>query len=246
MMLALRSLAFNVLFFVSQVLLLVICLPALVLPDPAMVWAQRLWARTILVLLAVVCGLRHEIRGRERLLATPCIIASKHESAWDTVIFLLLLRRPGYVVKRELLRVPLFGWYLQRGGSIAIDRKGGASALRRMIASARRTIAEGRHIVIFPEGTRVAPGQRLPYHPGVAALYTKLEVPVVPVALNSGLFWARRSILKKPGRIVLEFLEPIAPGLPRKDFLATLERRIEDASARLAEEARAGPSGGGA
>jgi 1-acyl-sn-glycerol-3-phosphate acyltransferase len=154
------------------------------------------------------------------------------------MIFAVLIRRPGHVFKRELLWIPVYGWYLWRSGGISIDRTGGAGALKRMIAAARQTIAEGRHIVIFPEGTRVPVGERKPYHPGVAALYSQLKVPVVPVALNSGLFWGRRSFLKKPGRIVLEFLEPIPPGLRRREFLEVLEQRIEPASLALAAEAR--------
>jgi 1-acyl-sn-glycerol-3-phosphate acyltransferase len=232
-MLALRSLTFNVLFYAWSTLVQLLCLPSLLLPMAVVVWVQRLWIRGSLALLAGICDLRHEIRGLEHLPPGPCIIASKHQSAWDTLIFGVLFPGPGYIVKRELLWIPLFGWYIRRTGCIPTDRKGGASALKRMIADARDAIGNGQHIIIFPEGTRVAPGQRRPYHPGVAALYGQLEVPVVPTALNSGLFWGRRTFLKKPGLITLEFLEPIAPGLARKEFTAELERRIETASERL-------------
>ena len=237
-MLVLRSLLFNVLFFAWSAGLQLLLLPVLVLPYGAAVWLQHAWGHGTYFLLAAICGLRYQVRGLERLPQQPCIIASKHQSAWDTMIFGLLARRPGHILKRELLRIPLFGWYLLRAGGIPVDRKGGASALKGMIAKARRTIEDGRHVVIFPEGTRVAPGQRIPYHPGVAALYSQLKVSVVPVALNSGLFWGRRTFRKRPGCIVVEFLEPIPPGLPRRDFLAILEQRIETASARLVEEAR--------
>ncbi len=232
-MLALRSLTFNTAFFFWSTLVQVLFLPSLLFPVAVVAWVQRLWIGGALALLAGICGLRHEIRGLEHLPPGPCIIASKHQSAWDTLIFAMLFHGPGFVVKRELLWIPLFGWYIQRTGCIPIDRKGGARALKRMIAGGRATIGNGRHIVIFPEGTRVAPGQSRPYHPGVGALYRQLGVPVVPVALDSGLFWGRRAFLKKPGRISLELLEPIAPGLSRKDFTAELERRIETASARL-------------
>ena len=232
-MLALRSLTFNNAFFLWSTLVQVLFLPSLLFPVAVVAWVQRLWIGGALALLAGICGLRHEIRGLEHLPPGPCIIASKHQSAWDTLVFAVLFHGPGFVVKRELLWIPLFGWYIQRTGCIPIDRKGGASALKRMIAHAREAIGNGQHIIIFPEGTRVAPGQRRPYHPGVGALYGQLGVPVVPVALNSGLFWGRRTFLKKPGRITLEFLEPIAQGLSRKDFTAELERRIETASARL-------------
>ncbi len=232
-MLALRSLLFNIAFFLWSTLIQVLFLPSLLLPMAVVVSVQRFWIRGSLALLAGICDLRHEIRGLEHLPPGPCIIASKHQSAWDTLIFAVLFRGPGFIVKRELLWIPLFGWYIRRTGCIAIDRKGGASILKRMIADARDAIGKGQHIVIFPEGTRVALGQRRPYLPGVGALYGQLGVPVVPVALNSGLFWGRRTFLKKPGRITLEFQEPIAPGLSRKDFTAELERRIETASARL-------------
>ncbi len=237
-MLALRSLTFNIAFFLWSTLVQVLFLPSLLFPVAVVAWVQRLWIGGALALLAGICGLRHEIRGLEHLPPGPCIIASKHQSTWDTLIFAVLFHGPGFVVKRELLWIPLFGWYIQRTGCIPIDRKGGASALKRMTAGARDTIGNGRHIIIFPEGTRVAPGQRRPYHPGVGALYRQLGVPVVPVALNSGLFWGRRSFLKNPGRIVLEFLEPIPPGLRRREFLDVLAQRIEPASADLAAEAR--------
>jgi len=237
-MLVLRSLLFNILFFAWSAGIQVLFLPVLVLPYGAMVWLQHVWGRGTFVLLAAICGLRYQIRGIERMPSQACIIACRHESAWETMIFGLLMKRPSHILKRELLRIPLFGWYLLRAGGIPIDREGGASALKHMIAEARRTVEDGRHIVIFPEGTRVAPGQRIPYHPGVAALYSQLKVSVAPVALNSGQFWGRRTFLKRPGCIVLEFLEPIPPGLPRRDFVAILEQRIGTASARLAEEAR--------
>ena len=121
---------------------------------------------------------------------------------------------------------------------IRIDRAGGARALRGLIEGGRAALDRGAPIAIFPEGTRVAPGEHRPYHPGVAALYRHLDCTVVPVALNSGVFWGRRSFVKRPGRIVVEFLPPIAPGLERKDFMTELERRLEPATERLVAEAR--------
>ncbi len=230
---ALRSLSFNILFYLWSGLVHVASLPCLLVPSPALIRAARIWVRVTFVLLAGLCRLRHEVRGLDNLPREPCIIASKHQSAWDTLVYCLLVDGPGFVVKRELLWIPLYGWYIRHAGCIPIDREGGAAALKTMIREARRALERGRYIVIFPEGTRVAPGARRPYHPGVAALYSQLEVPVVPAALNSGLFWGRRAFHKKPGRIVVEFLEPIAPGLSRPEFMATLEHRLEAASARL-------------
>ena len=149
-------------------------------------------------------------------------------------MFPLLLDKPAYVLKRELIRVPLFGSYLKQCGMIPVDREGGGAALKQLLRAARTAVAQGRSILIYPEGTRTPPGERRPYHPGVAALYGDLGVPVVPVALNSGLFWGRRAFHKKPGTITIEFLPPIAPGLPRREFMRELQERMEGASQRLA------------
>ncbi len=232
-MIALRSMLFNVLFLTWSGLIQLVCLPSLLTTRPLILLTARTWVKVTLAMLAGICGLRHEIRGLANLPKGPCIVASKHQSAWDTLIFLTLLERPSYIYKRELSWIPVFGWYLARSGGIVVDRVGGAKALVRMVETARRRVAEGGSILIFPEGTRAAPGQRLPHHPGVAALYDRLGVPVVPVAVNSGLYWGRRSFHKKPGCIILEFLPPIAPGQPRKRFSAELENRIEAATARL-------------
>jgi 1-acyl-sn-glycerol-3-phosphate acyltransferase len=201
----------------------------------------RFWARGVLILLRVIVGLDHQIRGLDRVPRGGCIVAMKHQSTWDTLILPIVLGDPAAVVKRELLLLPFYGWYAARAGSIAIDRKAGASALRRMVAAARTVATQERPIVIFPEGTRVAPGARLPYQPGVAALYQALAVPLVPAAVNSGHFWGRRSFVKHPGRIVLEFLDPIPPGWPRRRVMAELERRIETATAALLRETEAAP-----
>ncbi len=235
---AVRSLAFNILFFAWTAVFLLLCAPALPFGVAAVHAVGRLWVRVSLVLLAATVGLRHRIVGLENLPAGPAIIAPKHQSAWDTLIFALPLRLPAYVLKRELMRIPLFGLYLRCAGMIPVDRSGGSGALKRMVAEARAAAGADRHLLIYPEGTRTAPGERRPYHPGVAALYGQLDLPVVPVALNSGLFWRRRAFTKRPGLITVEFLPPIPPGLARRAFMAELERRIETASDRLAADAR--------
>jgi 1-acyl-sn-glycerol-3-phosphate acyltransferase len=236
-----RALVFNVAFFAWTAIVGTIGLPVLLAPRAVTMRFGQFWARSVLVLLRVTVGLEHQIRGLDRIPRGGCIIATKHQSAWDTLILPVALSDPAIVLKRELLLLPFYGWYAARAGSIAIDRKGGASALRRMVAAARPISAEGRPIVIFPEGTRVAPGARLPYQPGVAALYRALALPLVPAAVNSGYFWGRRSFVKRPGRIVLEFLEPIPPGWPRRRVMAELEQRIETATAALLRETEAAP-----
>jgi 1-acyl-sn-glycerol-3-phosphate acyltransferase len=240
-----RALAFNLLFVAWTTLVGILGLPFLLAPRRAAMTFGRWWARSVLVLLKAVVGLDHEIRGFDRLPQGAYIVAMKHQSAWDALILPIVLGDPAVVVKRELLQLPIYGWYARRAGSIAVDRKAGATALRAMVAAARKAAAEGRPIVIFPEGTRTAPGTRLSYHPGVAALYQALQLPLVPAAVNSGLFWGRRSFLKRPGRIVLEFLPPIRPGLPRPALLQEIETRIESATAALGREGASLLAGGG-
>ena len=233
----LRSLAFNCGFFLLTAALGVLGLPLLLAPRRVVMRFGRFWASLVLALLKAIVGLDCELRGLDRLPPGPCIIAMKHQSAWDTLILPVVLGDPAVVLKRELLWVPFYGWYAARAGSIAIDRGGRATALRRMTRAARKAAAEGRKVVIFPEGTRTAPGRNLPYQPGVAALYQTLAVPLVPAAVNSGLFWGRRSFVKRRGRITLEFLDPIPPGLQRRRLMPELETRIETATAALEHEA---------
>jgi 1-acyl-sn-glycerol-3-phosphate acyltransferase len=236
-MIWLRSLAFNIAFFAATILLGVLALPVLLGPRRWVMRFGRFWDQCVLALLKAIVGLDSEIRGLDKIPPGACVIAMKHQSAWDTLVLPVVLHDPAIVLKRELLWIPIYGWYAAGAGSIAIDRGAGAAALRGMVAAARAAAAQSRPIVIFPEGTRVTPGKRLPYQPGVTALYQALQVPVVPVAVNSGLFWGRRSFVKRPGRIALEFLDPIPPGLPRRQLVEILETRIEAATAVLENEA---------
>jgi len=234
----LRSAAFNLSFYLMSVVIVIAATPLFLLPTRLTVKAMAFWSHATLWLLRVIAGTDYEIRGK--LPEGPVLVASKHQSMWDTVVMTAILNHPAMVLKRELLWIPFYGWYAQKARMIAIDRDSGSSAIRRLIAQGKAAIAEGRPIVIFPEGTRSAAGAKLPYKPGVAALYRHLGVACVPAAVNSGLFWARRGFSRKPGTIVLEFLEPIPPGLDRKSFMETLETRIEAATDRLIAEAKAG------
>ena len=229
----LRSLAFNAGWYLGSVLFAVVGSPLLLAPRQVVVAWARAWIAFVLWWLRITCGLRHRVIGLENLPAGPVIIACKHQSTWETLAFTLLFSDIAIVLKRELLFIPIVGWAMGRAGNIAVARGDGASALRGLVKQAKRAIAEGRSVVIFPEGTRVAPGDRRPYQVGTAALYRQLGVPVVPVALNSGLFWGRRKWMKRPGTITLEVLPPIAPGLRREAFMETLRDQIETASTRL-------------
>ncbi len=239
-MIWLRSALFNLLFFAWTTALLVVGIPFMATSwRTPLIHVAWLWTKGVVALMRWIVDLRCEVRGNTELLQHAAIVAANHQSAWDTFIFHVVARDPAYVMKSELLAVPLYGWFARKQGSIAIDRKGASAALRELVEKAELALAEDRPVVIFPQGTRVTPGMSAPYLPGIAALYTRLGRPVVPVALNSGLFWGRRRFLKHPGTIVLEILEPIAPGLARAAFMAELERRIEDALQRLEAEARA-------
>ena len=180
----------------------------------------KLWLRVLAWGCWQVAGLRWRLTGEANIPSGPVIYAVKHQSSWETLILTLLLRQPAVVLKKELLSIPLFGTYLAKSGMIAVDREAGASALKEMVAEARQKIDEGRSVLIYPEGTRTPPGERRRYHPGVFALYRGLGVPVVPVALNSGLFWSK--FTKKPGFVDVSFLPPVAEGMDRRSFLSGL------------------------
>lgn len=195
------------------------------------------WARALLWLMRVVCGLGCRVIAREALPPGPVIFALKHQSAWETIAFPALGPPISGVLKRELLMIPVYGWYMRRLGMVPIDRAAGGGAIRELMRRAKDETRRGRSIMIMPEGTRLPPGRTGRYHPGVAALYTHLGLTVVPVALNSGLFWGRRSLLLRPGTVTMEFLAPIPPGMERAAFMALLQERIETASERLRLEA---------
>lgn len=231
----LRSFLFAIWFTVATVFIYVAVFPALLLPRIAMVHASRLWSRVVFLGLKLFAGLTYEVRGE--IPRGPVLVASKHMSMWDTMALYLILCDPAAVLKRELLRVPFYGWYIWKAGVIPVDRGGYASALRKMTSAARQALRQGRPLLIFPEGTRKNPDAPPDYKPGVAGLYNQLNVACIPVALNSGLFWTGpMGFIKKPGRIVVEFLDPIPPGLKRTEFMQLLQQRIESATARLLAE----------
>lgn len=239
---AIRSNLFNLLFYVWSVVMVIGFSPALLLPYQVTVWGQRQWARGVNFLMRLSVGIHVEYRGLEHRPRSGAIVAAKHQSAWDTLIWHVILDDPAVVMKRELLSIPIYGWMCRKTRMIAVDRKAGTKALRVMLHDGRAAVALGRSVVIFPQGTRTASGasaRDVPYQPGVSALYRGLDVPVVPVALNSGLYWPRRQFTRRPGTILLEFLQPIPPGLPRKEFDALLQERIETATSALENEAQA-------
>jgi 1-acyl-sn-glycerol-3-phosphate acyltransferase len=231
-----RSLLFNVVFYINISVRMIVALPTIMLPYSFLLGVLRRYAGSTLWFLRVICGIGVEWRGREKLPQGACIVACKHQSVWETFALFMVLPDPTYVLKRELMQLPLFGWLATKARMIPIDRGSHAKALAGMLAAARREAARGRQIVIFPEGTRRPPGAKPHYLPGAAFLYADLGLPCVPIALNSGLFWPRHSWLRRPGTVVAEVLDPIPAGLDKREFLTRLQSAIEQATARLVAE----------
>jgi 1-acyl-sn-glycerol-3-phosphate acyltransferase len=233
-----RSLLFNLLFYVTTALFVVLGSPLLFAPRRWAMAALALHARVELFLLKHIVGLGFEVRGLDKLPKGACLVASKHQSAWETFALIPLFRDPALLMKRELFFIPFHGWFSYKFAMIPVDRDKGPTALRRMLRAARKRIEDKREIIIFPEGTRRPPGAPPDYKTGVVLLYEALGVPCVPVALNSGMFWPRRSLHRSPGTVVVEFLDPIPPGLPKSEFMRRLIDSIETATNRLLAEAR--------
>ncbi|XDZ66292.1 lysophospholipid acyltransferase family protein [Alphaproteobacteria bacterium LSUCC0684] len=231
-MAVLRSILFNILFYGATVVMSIVGLPILLLPVRYLKRYQHLWAGILVFLLRHVMGIRHRITGPKP--HGQVIYAAKHQSAWETIVLYREFGSPAPVLKRELIFLPLIGLYFLRVPSVPINRSAGRNALKQLISSARKIAETGSSVLIFPQGTRVAPGASHPYHAGTFAIYQATGLPVVPVALNAGLVWPRRALLKKPGMIEVRYLEAIPPGLDRQAFMARLETSIETATNALA------------
>lgn len=232
-----RSILFNVLAYLNFLVQAVIFSPVLLLPERCFWPIGRFWVRSTLLLHRIVCGIDDDIQGRENIPTGGLIVASKHQSAWETLRLVELFPRPSFIMKRQLLWVPLFGWYLAKARMIPIDRGKGSEALADMTEHARRAIAEGRQIIIFPEGTRRPPLAPPHYRRGVTRLYAELGAPCLPVALNSGLYWPRHSLVHRRGTIRLACLPAIPPGRDPESFASEVQAEIESATTALIEEA---------
>lgn len=241
-MTVLRSLLFAPVFYINTALFVVLGSFLLLGPRRYAMMGLKAHAIVSLWLLKWIVGTRMELRGAEKLPKAPYLVASKHQSAWDTFALIPIFSDPAMVMKAELALIPFYGWFSRKFEHVFVERSRGPSALRNLVRDAKARAAAGREIVIFPEGTRRAPGAEPDYKPGAVALYEGLGLPCVPVALNSGLYWPRRKLMRYPGTIIVEILDPIPPGLGRAQFRAALEQRIEAASNRLIVEAARSPS----
>ena len=242
MMIFLRSTLFNLLMYGVTAVMCVLCLPGLLLPPDKRMNIVYLFVGTVYALERAVLGLDYEIRGKENLPASGSyIVAAKHQSAYETMKLHIIWPHPAIVLKRELLRIPLWGRYLAMIGPIAIDRSSGKEAMTQIIEGAQRIKAEGRPMVIFPQGTRVSvdttPAEK-PYRIGVARMQEATQLPIIPMATNTGVFWPKHKWCKRGGRVVFEFLPPIQPGGEARAVIAQLQETLESASNTLCDEAR--------
>lgn len=196
------------------------------------------WSRFVAYVLKKVCKIDYEVRGLENLPKEGgFIVACEHQSMWETMIMHLIFKHPVYAYKKELLKIPFYGWFLGKMSGIAIDRKGGAKALKDLIKDSKKYLEDDRKVIIFPQGTRVPFGKNkdYPYQPGITALYSQLNFPIIPASLNSGKYWSKSKTFKKSGTIILEFLPPIDTKTNRKEFLPLLEKTITKKSAQLSK-----------
>lgn len=237
-MLFVRSLLFNIIFYAHLILWLILLIPGFLVPRKVFIRMVQVWARSSLWLLRVFAGTKVEIRGIEKIPSGGALVAAKHQSLWETFALLTIFDDPTFILKRELMWIPFFGWYLKKAQCVPVNRKAGSSALMQMTAQAKNEARHGRQIIIFPEGTRRPPGAPPAYKYGAAHLYQNLGFPCIPVALNSGLYWPRREFIRRPGTIRMEILDPIHPGLPREEFFKLMQAKIEDTSNRLLTEGR--------
>jgi 1-acyl-sn-glycerol-3-phosphate acyltransferase len=231
-----RSLVFNALFYLNLLAYFIAAIPTLVMRRRMLFKIVRCWAATNIWLLRIICGIKVEFRGLAKIPPGGLLVAAKHQSMWETFALFPLFADPAFILKRELLWIPFFGWYAWKAGMIPVNRGKRSQALAELSVSAREELARNRQIVIFPEGTRRAPGAEPSYKYGIVHLYAEAGVPCLPIALNSGLFWPRRSFRRYPGTVVVEVLDPIAPGLGKQDFSDRLQQTIEAATARLVAE----------
>lgn len=243
----LRSALFNLFFFAATAVLVVYGLALRALAPRRVVGVPVLWARVQLAAARAICGIGFAVTGREHLPAGPALIASQHQSAFDTMVWFLLLPNCSYVLKRELTRIPAFGWLIRPAGMVVVDRKAGAKAIRSLLRDVAAAASAGKQVVIFPEGTRAEPGRPLPIQPGVAALAAAVPCPVLPVATDSGRYWGRRAFRKRPGTIRIAIHPPLPQGMPRAVLTARLEaiyragpgdNSVGESPAPLAAEAR--------
>lgn len=231
----LRSLIYTAMLFLTTAFFALIVILFMWLPSSQLYVIPRIWARTNLWLLRTLCGLDYRIEGAEHLPTVPFISMWKHSSTWETIAQMLLVPRAAWLLKREILWVPVLGWAVARFKPIAIDRKAGGTAVNQVVTQGRARLAEGMGVVIYPEGTRVAPGESRKYGMSGALLARESGAPLVPIAHDSGYYWRRRGLLKRPGTIRVVIGPPIDPrGLEPREITERTKSWIDSKVAELA------------
>ena len=229
----LRSILFKAVFYSWTALFCILYIPFFWLSRNALIACQRWWSYGVLFFLKIIMNIRLEIRGIENVPEGGAFIAMKHQSSFDTFVMHTVVSHPAFIMKKELLKIPLYGQFCKNTGMIPVDREGGLKALKDMMQTSGAAIEDGRQLIIFPEGSRTLPGDHIKYQSGIFGIYKYAKEPVIPVALNSGLYWPKNGPLVAGGNIVFDFLEPIEAGLSKNYFMETLEKKIEDASRNL-------------
>ena len=228
-----RSIIFYLLLYMWTLTLGVLALPYLLLPNSYVRSLANLWISGILELLKLTCGITYEIKNIENIPDRAVIVASKHQSAFETLLLFRLVKNSIFIHKRELFLIPIFGLYLKKSNMISINRNEGAKAIRKMLNEVKQNILNGYSIIIFPEGTRKKPGDPPDYKTGIAGIYKESEAEVLPVAVNSGNYWPKHTFIKKPGKIIIKFLKPIPSKLEKSEFLKKIESVIEDETNKI-------------
>ena len=234
-----KSLLFYIILFLFSFLIpTIFFIPSIIFKSNKIAdYGAKIWAQIIMFSLKNICGINYQIINKHNIPNYPCIFACKHQSMWETIIMHLIIKQPVYAYKTELLKIPFYGWFLNAMSGIKVQRKGGASALKHVLQQAKKYLSKNQSIVIFPQGTRVEVFGKIfqyPYQPGIIALYQNCQVPVVPIALNSGIFWPKKLFSHKSGTILIEFLPPINIGLNKQQFIQTLTQQLEEKSQQLA------------
>ncbi|MDO8297785.1 MAG: lysophospholipid acyltransferase family protein [Caulobacter sp.] len=235
-MILVRSLTFTLAYYLYSTLVALAMIPLFLAPRAWVTSTLTWYGKGTTLLLRLICGIRVEVRGRENLPRGAALIAAKHQCMFDIFGSFAFLPDACFVTKKDLMWIPFLGWYATKGGMIVVDRGGHSTALRKLVKDARDRFKAARQLVIFAEGTRKAPGATPDYKPGIAALYRDLEMPVIPMALNTGVHWPAHGVMRYPGTIVFEFLPAIPPGLKRGEFMREMETRIEAATNALIAE----------
>ena len=221
------------LFFITWSFITAITFVPLLLSKKTSLWTIRIWSKGVLISSKIILKINLEVTGLENIIDGPCIIAPQHQSSFETYVLFLLINKPIFIVKESLQKIPLVGWYIKRSGSIGINRNSGLKSLKKILNYVKNIIINNEQLIIFPEGTRKEPTNHMNIQSGISAIYTYSKLPVIPVTLNSGFFWGKQNIIKKSGKIIIDFGNPILPGLSRKDFEIELARQIKEKSLKI-------------